>query len=87
MRRDSKTLGACFTPEAVAAALVRWAVRNPADLLLDPSSGDGRFVALVLACMSGKSPTLAANRGRCACANALLAVDPGSGPGDGGVTC
>ena len=46
MRRDSKTLGAYFTPEAVAAALVRWAVRDSADLLLDPSSGDGRFVAL-----------------------------------------
>ena len=46
MPRDSKTLGAYFTPEAVAAALVQWAVRDPADLLLDPSSGDGRFVAL-----------------------------------------
>jgi hypothetical protein len=46
MARDSKTLGAYFTPEAVAAALVRWAVRSPADRLLDPSSGDGRFIAL-----------------------------------------
>ena len=46
MPRDSKSLGAYFTPEAVADALVRWAVRNPADLLLDPSSGDGRFIAL-----------------------------------------
>ena len=46
MPRDSKTLGAYFTPEAVAAALVRWAARDPADLLLDPSSGDRRFVAL-----------------------------------------
>lgn len=46
MPSDSKTLGAYFTPEAVAAALVRWAIRDPADLLLDPSSGDGRFVAL-----------------------------------------
>ena len=46
MPRDSKTLGAYFTPEAVAAALVRWVVRDPTDLLLDPSSGDGRFVAL-----------------------------------------
>ena len=46
MPRDNKTLGAYFTPEAVAAALVRWVVRDPADLLLDPSSGDGRFVAL-----------------------------------------
>lgn len=46
MPRESKTLGAYFTPEAVAACLVRWVVRDPADLLLDPSSGDGRFVAL-----------------------------------------
>ena len=45
MPRDDKTLGAYFTPEAVADALVRWAVRDPADRLLDPSSGDGRFVA------------------------------------------
>ena len=45
MPRDAKTHGAYFTPEAVAAALVRWAVRNPDDLMLDPSSGDGRFVA------------------------------------------
>ena len=45
MPHDAKTLGAYFTPEAVADALVRWAVRDPGDLLLDPSSGDGRFVA------------------------------------------
>lgn len=42
---DDKALGAYFTPEAVVDALVRWAVRDPADLLLDPSCGDGRFVA------------------------------------------
>ncbi len=46
MPRDSKTLGAYFTPEAVVDALVRWVVRDPADLLLDPSSGDGRFITL-----------------------------------------
>ena len=45
MPRDDKTLGAYYTPEAVADALVRWAVRDAADSLLDPSSGDGRFVA------------------------------------------
>ena len=45
MPHDAKSLGAYFTPEAVADALVRWAVRSPDDLLLDPSSGDGRFVA------------------------------------------
>ena len=45
MPHDAKTLGAYFTPETVADALVQWAVRDPGDLLLDPSSGDGRFVA------------------------------------------
>ena len=45
MPRDNKVLGAYFTPEAVADALVGWVVRDPADSLLDPSSGDGRFVA------------------------------------------
>ena len=46
MARDSRMLGAYFTPEAVVDALVRWVVRDPTDLLLDPSSGDGRFIAL-----------------------------------------
>ncbi len=45
MPHDAKTLGAYFTPEAVADSLVRWAVRDPGDILIDPSSGDGRFVA------------------------------------------
>ena len=45
MPHDAKTLGAYFTLEVVADALVRWAVRRPDDFLLDPSSGDGRFVA------------------------------------------
>ena len=37
--------GAYYTPEAVAAMLVRSAVRSPEDRLLDPSCGDGRFLA------------------------------------------
>ena len=41
-----KQLGAYFTPDAPAEALVRWAVRAPRDRLLDPSAGDGRFLAL-----------------------------------------
>ena len=32
MPHDAKTLGAYFTPEAVSAALVGWAVRSPDDL-------------------------------------------------------
>ena len=41
-----KALGAYYTPPAVAAALVGWAVRRPEDRLLDPACGDGRFLAL-----------------------------------------
>jgi adenine-specific DNA-methyltransferase len=40
-----KLSGAYFTPEPVAEALVCWAVRRAADRLLDPSCGDGRFIA------------------------------------------
>ena len=40
-----KRNGAYYTPEAVAALLVRSAVRAPSDRLLDPACGDGRFLA------------------------------------------
>jgi adenine-specific DNA-methyltransferase len=40
-----KGRGAYYTPEPVAFALVRWAVRNATDRLLDPACGDGRFIA------------------------------------------
>ena len=42
---SQKEKGAYYTPESVAAKLVRWAVRHDSDRLLDPSCGDGRFVA------------------------------------------
>ena len=45
---------------------------------------DVRRPGFVLTCMSGKSPALAVNRGRCTCTNALLAVDLRSGLFDGG---
>ena len=41
----AKENGAFYTPDAVAAALVQWAVRSGSDTLLDPSCGDGRFIA------------------------------------------
>jgi len=41
-----KRRGAYYTPEDAVAALVRWAVHKPSDRLLDPSCGDGRFLAL-----------------------------------------
>lgn len=40
-----KLSGAYFTPEALAEALACWAVRSEDDRLLDPSCGDGRFIA------------------------------------------
>jgi adenine-specific DNA-methyltransferase len=42
---DRKRAGAFYTPEGVARMLTRWAVRLPSDRLLDPSCGDGRFLA------------------------------------------
>ena len=40
-----KRRGAYYTPEAVVSSLVRWALRDEGDRLLDPSCGDGRFLA------------------------------------------
>lgn len=42
---SQKHSGAYFTPDPVVTALVRWAVSNPTDRMLDPSCGDGRFLA------------------------------------------
>ena len=41
-----KETGAYYTPPAAVAALVKWAARRASDRLLDPSCGDGRFIAL-----------------------------------------
>src|SRR4051812_1330444 len=43
---EDKQSGAYYTPADVVASLVSWAVRSPGDRLLDPSCGDGRFLAL-----------------------------------------
>lgn len=43
---NRKNHGAYYTPDEGVRSLVRWAVRRPTDRLLDPSSGDGRFLAL-----------------------------------------
>ena len=43
--RDIKESGAYYSPEDVASTLVAWVVRSPKDRLLDPSCGDGRFIA------------------------------------------
>ena len=42
---ERKALGAFYTPHAVVDALVRWAVRRESERILDPSFGDGRFLA------------------------------------------
>ena len=44
-RPSQKHRGAYFTPDDVAATLIRWGVRSPGDRLLDPSCGDGQFIA------------------------------------------
>lgn len=44
--RSRKLAGAFYTPDVVVETLVRWAVHDPTDRLLDPACGDGRFVAL-----------------------------------------
>lgn len=45
VRANAKELGAYYTPPQVVNTLVRWAVRAEADRMLDPSCGDGRFLA------------------------------------------
>ena len=40
-----KLSGAYYTPDDVVRSLVSWAVRAPDDRMLDPSCGDGRFLA------------------------------------------
>lgn len=43
---SQKRSGAYFTPAGVSAALVAWACRMPTDRMIDPSCGDGEFLAL-----------------------------------------
>lgn len=39
-----KRSGSFYTPKQVVQSLVRWAVRSPTDVMLDPACGDGRFL-------------------------------------------
>lgn len=43
---SQKRSGAYFTPSDVSRALVTWACRKPTDRMVDPSCGDGQFLAL-----------------------------------------
>ncbi|PBB84554.1 SAM-dependent methyltransferase [Mesorhizobium sp. WSM3876] len=42
---SQKRSGAYFTPHDVSEALVAWACHKPADRMIDPSCGDGQFLA------------------------------------------
>ena len=42
---SQKQAGAYYTPDPVAQSLLRWALRSEEDRMLDPSCGDGRFIA------------------------------------------
>lgn len=44
-RADRKSRGAYYTEPAVAALLCKWAVRSPGAVVLDPSFGEGVFLA------------------------------------------
>lgn len=39
----AKDFGAVFTPAHIAQCLVRWAIRSPGDVVLDPGAGQGAF--------------------------------------------
>jgi len=41
----ARALGAYYTPARLAEPLCRWAIRNPRDTVLDPSCGEGAFLA------------------------------------------
>lgn len=45
VRTAQKYSGAYFTPSDVASSLIKWALRGEHDRLLDPSCGDGQFIA------------------------------------------
>ena len=42
---NQKASGAYYTPDAVADSLLHWALRSVHDRLIDPSCGDGQFIA------------------------------------------
>jgi len=42
---SQKASGSYYTSDPVVGTLLKWAVRSPSDRMLDPSCGDGRFIA------------------------------------------
>jgi len=51
----AKSLGAYYTNPLVARYLVRWAIRNAADTVLDPSFGEGVFLEAALDVLSASA--------------------------------
>jgi len=45
--RESKARGAFYTPAELTRFLARWAIRSASDRVLEPSCGDGAFMAAV----------------------------------------
>src|SRR5262245_15993997 len=43
-RRAQKGLGAFYSPQALVAPMIDWAITSPSQSVLDPSCGDGVFV-------------------------------------------
>lgn len=43
--QTTRALGAFYTPARLAEPLCRWAIRDPGDTVLDPSCGEGAFLA------------------------------------------
>jgi adenine-specific DNA-methyltransferase len=54
VRSHRKSLGAFYTSEDVAEALVGWGLRVPRRAVLDPSCGDGRFLAPAISAGVGR---------------------------------
>src|SRR5208282_5778380 len=71
VRKTQKERGAYYTPEQVAATLLRWVIRSDTDRLPDPACGDGRFIA-GHRCSVGIEPD--ADAGRVAVARAPWAL-------------
>ncbi len=42
---NQKAAGAYYTPDSVVRTLLNWAIRDAGERFLDPSCGDGRFIA------------------------------------------
>ena len=44
-RLGQKAAGAYYTPSPIVQTLLKWAIHDESDRFLDPSCGDGRFIA------------------------------------------